>query len=635
MGIRSAKEAIREARLKAGLTQESLSEGICAPQSLSRIETGMADVGPATFQALMEHAGAPCERFPVFASRDDFECFYALKHARFYLDAWQLAAAMQELEKLVDRNWANNKLYYQEWLLLHCRLQSRSYRCDHERNYDTLLKALHVTRPAIDLCDFHQLLLSQNEIQLLTALAEEAFCLERLELCLQVYNQIAEYLSESHFTALEKEHMMAESALVYGKYLLSRKEYDAALEIIDSHRHKMALNTDTASLFELTFLTGLCHYYKGAMESANLYIKAAFYSAHAVDSCYATVCRGFLQKETDFPMTDYMRSLPDIPLVSYPFDLAAPASDLSDGTYNMKYHRPYTLGNVIQDLRMERHISQEVLSWGLCSRSKLSKMENGTLRPDIALAEALLQRLGVSERIFTFWGNEREAKLYDLKFKLTYNQILTEAERKNYLAEMEKLLNQKDIFYYQNYLSFQALQSNSPEERIETLTKALHLTLPDFDIHRIHSYRLSWEELSLLNNIAHEYRCTGEAYLSTLYFLQILSYVKKTKPDVLLQANFLPNTNYMYCHSLYVQKLYHEVLTLPESIDVSIMKFNINLYGGYLFYYSQALGECSHWNKVKLAATQACALNDLMELHRNTCILKKYFYEELSIQLDY
>lgn len=635
MGIRSAKDAIKEARLKSGLTRDKFVEGICSLQSLSRIENGAAGVSPATFQALMEHAGAPCGRFPVFAGRNDFECFYALKHARFYLDAWQTDSAWQELHKLENKNWADNQLYYQEWMLLHCRLQFRSYCCSHQRIYDNLIDALHITRPHIDLSQIHKLLLSHNEIQLLTAISHEALYLEQYELCLRLCTQINDYLSDSKFTTMEKERMQAESAIVYAKYLISKEEFDAARETADTHRHKMAVNTDTAPLFELTFLTGLCCYYLGDLDSAALHIKAAFYSAHAIDSCYATVCRSYLTKETDFPLSEYMLSLPDIPLKNYPVKNIMPANQLSDGTYNMDTAETYTLGDLIHDLRLEQHVSQQMLCYGLCSSSKLSKIENGSLQPDIALAEALLQRLGVSERIFTFWGNEKEAKLYDLKFKQIYHQAVPKEAAKNYLNEMEQMLKKSGKLYRQNYLSFKALQYSSPQDRITEMLNALRLTLPEFDIHQIHQYRLSWEELSLLNNIAHEYRRTDESYLSSLYFLQILEYVRRTKPDILLQANFLPNTNYMYCHSLYTQKLYREVLTLSNIIDLSILKSNVNAYGGYLFCYSQALSECGNFKGTILIATQSCALNDLMELYRNTFLLKKYIYEDFSISLNY
>ena len=111
MPIHNANLLIKEARIKAGLTHEQLSEGICTPQALSRIETGVANVSNVTFQALMERAGAPHGRFPVFNSRNGFECFYGLKRTRLYLDAWQLQSAYNELDKLEQKNWADNKLY--------------------------------------------------------------------------------------------------------------------------------------------------------------------------------------------------------------------------------------------------------------------------------------------------------------------------------------------------------------------------------------------------------------------------------------------------------------------------------------------------------------------------------------------
>ena len=69
MSVRNAGKTIREARIKAGLTQEQLSEGVCSVLSLSRIENGSAGVSPVTFQALMAHAGAPCEVYPIFAKQ--------------------------------------------------------------------------------------------------------------------------------------------------------------------------------------------------------------------------------------------------------------------------------------------------------------------------------------------------------------------------------------------------------------------------------------------------------------------------------------------------------------------------------------------------------------------------------------
>lgn len=635
MGVRSAKDAIREARLKAGLTQEQLAEGICSLQALSRIETGVSGVSPATFQALMERAGAPCERYPVFANREDFDCFYALKLARFHLDAWQLTPAYEELQKAEDCNWADNRLYYQEWLLLHCRLQFRSYQCDHQLNYNTLFAALRITIPEIELSDFKECLLTQNEIQLLISIAQEAIYLGQTDTCLRIHSQVETYLQNSKFTEREKDRMLAEDAIVYIKYLLAIRKYREAFQTADIWRHKMVVSMVEPLLFELTFLTGLCSYYLDDQDRSTECIKSAFYSSYAVNSCYANACRNYLVNNTDFQMTDFMRSLSDIPMERYQTRQVMDMSGFSNGVFNADSPDAYTLGLLIRDMRLSQNLSQQILCQGLCSKSTLSKIENGTHQPDIALTECLLQRLGISERLFTFWGNEKEARLYELKFKLIHRHLLSDEEVMQYLSEMESLLDEKDILWRQQYSVIKASMGLSELDNVSTYLNALHLTLPDFDVHRLHQYRLSWIEITCLNNLAHEYRLTRDAHLSLLYYAQLLEYANRTISDALLKIHAFTPTLSAYCHCLYTQKHYTEITNLPNRLSISILQYSPAFYGSYLFYFSQSLGECTLFEDAATAGTFACNLEILTEYFKNASALKKYLYDDFSILLTY
>lgn len=635
MGVRSTKDIIREARRKAGLTQEQLAEGICSPQALSRIETGVSGVGPATFQALMERAGAPCHRFPVFAGREDFDCYYHLKCANFYLDTWQLPRAWEELRGIEEMGWADNRLYGQEWLLLHCRLQFRTYCGSHQMIRETLLYALHMTRPDICLSDFRNLMLSQMEIRLLTALAQEELYLGSPDTCLVIYRQVEEYLAHSKFTYLEKERMQAEAALVYAKYLIAMGEYAAGLETAEYHRQRMAANVECSPLFELCFLAGLCHYRLGNQDRADVFLKAAFYSAQAVDSCYAAVCREYLCQRTDFPVTEYMRSLETVPLEAYPFPETDALSGLADGVYDTDSPDIYTLGDLIRDLRIEQKISQKTLCRGLCSISKLSKIEAGGLQPEIALAEALLQRLGMSERVFTFWGNEKDAKFYELKFRIINEPPASREARQNYLAEMERLTDGGNTLYRQEYLVDMALSLEDPWEGIRRLTEALRLTLPDFDIYNLPSCRLTWQELSILNNMASYYQMAGEQWMSPLYYSHILHYVEKNRLDVLFLNTFLPNVYCRYSQTLYRIKHRDELIALSGRIDMEALKCSPDNLSGYLFYYAQVLAEASRTEDAVRAAVQSWALSDLTGFFRNGPSLRKSLREEFSIEFVY
>ena len=56
------------------------------------------------------------------------------------------------------------------------------------------------------------------------------------------------------------------------------KDYNEALSIADSNRHKMVQNSDDSALLELTFLTSLGYYYTGEIETAYTYFKNTFYA---------------------------------------------------------------------------------------------------------------------------------------------------------------------------------------------------------------------------------------------------------------------------------------------------------------------------------------------------------------------
>lgn len=296
MSVQDAGVLIREARLKAGLTQEKLSDGICSVLSLSRIENGTAGVSPSTFQALMARAGVNKEISPIFASRADFDCFYILKRASFYINAWQLELAYNELEKIENLNWANNKYYYQEWLLLHCKLQFRSGCCDHQKNFDTLHSAINISIPNFQPDDIRSLLLSITEIELMIAYAQEGLYLGKLELCLEICEQISTYITNSSISQSEKDSLLAKNAVVYSKYLIATKEYDKAYTTANNYRQLMILNMNDINLHELTFLTAISQYYCNNLEKALSMFRTVFFASLGIFSCYSTTCLNYIKK---------------------------------------------------------------------------------------------------------------------------------------------------------------------------------------------------------------------------------------------------------------------------------------------------------------------------------------------------
>ncbi len=630
MSVQNAGAIIREARLKAGLTQAQLAEGVCSVLSLSRIENGSAGVCPSTFQALMAHAGVATEAYPAFANRTDFDCFYTLKQARFYLDSWQLQFSYDKLQKVEALNWSSNKFYYQEWLLLHCKLQFRSGCGDHAQIYDTLMYAIHISRPDFNSADFRNLLLSLPEIELFTLLAQEALYLGNPEICLEICTQIASYLANSQMDFLEKDRLAAENAIVYTKYLIATKDYENALKTADYHRHQMAQRLIDSPILELTFLTALNYYYINDKKAALTYFKMAFLSAHAIGSCYATICHNFVKAHLSIVFPDTLSHFKAIPLISYPQKKTIGTASMSDGTYDLFSSDVLTLGSLIRELRVEQKLSQTLLCQGLCSKSKLSKIENETLQPEIILAQALLQRLGISGCAFTFFGNTRESRLQEFQSMLVKTRSTQPSLIQFYIREIETLCTPKDTLYLQFILSERAYFEDNSSTKIKLLHEAIALTLPCFDINQMNDYRLSWNELCILNDLCNAY-ADANPIQGILYFYKLCEYCDNTSLDVLEKKRFFPVTLGRFVRHLYRGKRFTEIKSLVPAFHSA--KSSLYFTGNIFAHYCQTLGELNEYSDAVIFSYYAYYLLLTVESDASASIIKESMYNDFQIDI--
>lgn len=632
MSVQNAGHTIHEARKKASLSQEKLSEGICSPYSLSRIENNTAGVSPATFQTLMAHTGVFCEAYPSFANRTDFNCFYALKRAQYFLDFWQLQSAFQELKKIENMNWADNKFYYQEWLLASCRLQIRSGCQEHRYLYETLLTALKISRPNFKVCDIHKLFLSVTELRLLILLANEALLLNKEKECSTICTQLETYLANSPIDFLEKKQLSAELNIAYTKYLISVHDYRLGLEKADTSRKEMVSLLIDAPLFELTFLTGLCQYYLKNETDALLLFKSAFYSAHSIGSSYATICLRYLRDCLHLSSFVDEAIFPEIPLLSFPYKKVIDTSLLNDGTYDLSSPDVLHFGDLIRELRTEQKISQSVLCCGLCSKSKLSKIENNTLQPDIILSQTLLQRLGISDTVFHFFGSEREVNLQIQKTQLMKisklkPELILESARK-----MEASISSKNTLYKQFLLFKKALCEPNPAIQIQQLTDTLSMTCPDFEFYHQLSLPLSWTELTILNNLCYSYSRMSPTDGIQKYY-QLLNFLQHSPMDIMLKRRFSPVTNALLIENLYREKRFDEIVQLSQDFFSSSVYGSLYIVANVYAHYYQALYHLSQHTYVQRYATYAYYGFNLTMRKKNASQLLQEASNEYHIQI--
>ena len=145
MAVRDAGSIIRELRLATGMSQWDFCDGICSVQTLSNMENGKQAISPIVFQSLTEKCGEMINPYPQFVSLDDFQCYMAVSNVDFYIDSWQFSIALDELRKIEESYFAENKLYYQQWLMYHAYILELSGHEDYAARKELLLHALSIT----------------------------------------------------------------------------------------------------------------------------------------------------------------------------------------------------------------------------------------------------------------------------------------------------------------------------------------------------------------------------------------------------------------------------------------------------------------------------------------------------------
>ena len=218
-----------------------------------------------------------------------------------------------------------------------------------------------------------------------------------------------------------------------------------------------------------------------------------------------------------------------------------------------------TIGRLIHELRTEQGLSQTILCQDYAQNPNFQKLKMNPCSRIFFWLKHYYNVLAYQSDGFTFWGNERESKIYELRFKLIHLQLRNYPKQHSLLVSLENLLQQTDILSRQFYLFHCAIWENKPQKRIALLYEALYCTLPDFHILNIHNYRLTWNELTILNNIAYQYLLTDTPYIGSQILQKLLEYNKISHLDILFQQTIFPISLYMLSRSFYNQKRFQEL----------------------------------------------------------------------------
>ena len=288
----SLGEYIKRERLRQGITQEQLCEGICEPITISRMENGKQTPSYERIRAFLHRLGLPDDRYFALLSPTDMEIRTLQDELRADIVRFERAtpesqsairaAGLEKLEKLEELAGANEQIIRQYILGEKITFGKPDGPYSPEEALDMLLEALRITVPNLDLEEINLGLYTLEETSLLNQIAIVYADMGQPKKAIDIYRQLLKYV-QKHYS--EMSRYAGKFALIAHNYtheLFQVGRYDDAIEIAELGRKACAEYGHYQFLPGLLDLMGGCYFYKGKQEECKEYYRCAYYIYKAI-----------------------------------------------------------------------------------------------------------------------------------------------------------------------------------------------------------------------------------------------------------------------------------------------------------------------------------------------------------------
>lgn len=257
----------------------------------------------------------------------------------------------------------------------------------------------------------------------------------------------------------------------------------------------------------------------------------------------------------------------------------------------------FFLGDYIRQRRLELGLTQEQVCKGICEPITLSRIENGKQTPSRVRINAILQRLDLPDDRYYALLTKNELEIEALEKEIVACNVtgrveegIAKLEKLKAFAEEESLIQQ--FIIRSRLLLGQVEKRYTPQEEIEILTQAIHLTVPDFDIEEIEKKLYTRDEIKIINQIANAYSCAGNQKKAADIFYQLLKYIRKHKRETITTIGVFPMILHNYSRVLDLAGRYEEgVQYALEGKDACIKYGHYQYLPGCIEIY----GECCYF----------------------------------------
>ncbi len=304
----------------------------------------------------------------------------------------------------------------------------------------------------------------------------------------------------------------------------------------------------------------------------------------------------------------------------------------------------YTVGDRIRDVRERQKYSQEELSYGICTPSTLSRIENGLQVPGKKILEALTQRLGISDGMDAVYLSREEMERYELERQLVrclgredfgkagrliraLEERLQKAARQDYGMKMVR-----------QYVRFAKVmlrkhEGEKPEWVLGMLLDIIRMTIPDFDGIHIKGRLLTFHEISILNNIGCAYHDKGDLWSGVRLLFELKEYIEGHAPGGSEMSLKYPMILQNLSSWMGQEQRFEDALHLCQiGIDYCIEHGRLHIFPLLICNKACALAELGQYDLARKSFVQSIAILQAMNQQERAEETKKYAKLHYNIQ---
>ncbi len=288
----SLGEYIKRERLRQGITQEQLCEGICEPITISRMENGKQTPSYERIRAFLHRLGLPDDRYFALLSPTEMEIRTLQNEIRADMIRFYRAIpedkpvvrseGLKKLKKLEDLAGSDERIIRQYILSIKVIFGKPNSPYSPEEKLNILLEALRITVPNLDLEEINLSLYTLEETSLLNQIAAAYAEMGQPKKAIDIYRQLLKYVQKHYSEMSRYAGKLALIAHNYTHALFLVGRYDDAIEVAELGEKACAEYAHYQFLPGLIHLLGSCYFYKGEHERCREYYRSAYHIYKAV-----------------------------------------------------------------------------------------------------------------------------------------------------------------------------------------------------------------------------------------------------------------------------------------------------------------------------------------------------------------